>query len=98
MFSGLSDQEDWLKLNGGDTEKIPAADKPARPAHKDLDPIAEPHVDPAAGPDALAVPKNPDVVISPEPPAIVSTLLASFVSLGLYRRFFISMVRKKNPL
>lgn len=80
--SGLSDQEDWLKLNDRDAKKIPAADKPAPPAQKDLDPIAEPHMDPGADPDAPAPPKDPNVDIIPNPPAKVSNPLASFASLG----------------
>lgn len=75
VSSGLSDREDWLKVNDRDVEKIPAADKPARPADKDLDPIAEPHVDPGAGPDALAAPKNPNVAIIPKPPGKVRNFL-----------------------
>lgn len=67
QWRGLSEREDWLKVNDRDVEKIPAADKPARPADKDLDPIAEPHVDAGAGPDALA-PKNPSVAAVPKPP------------------------------
>lgn len=80
MFPGPPDKEDWLLPKGPDAEKTPSADKPARPPHKDLDPIAEPHVDPAAGPDAPAAPKNPNVGIIPKPPARVSKLLASGAS------------------
>lgn len=80
VSSGLSEREDWLKVNERDAEKIPAADKPSRPADKDLDPIAEPHVDPGAGPDALA-PKNPSVAVVPKPPVKVRNLLVKDVHL-----------------
>lgn len=81
VSSGLSEREDWLKVNERDAENgIPAADKPARPADKDLDPIAEPHVDPGAGPDALA-PKNPSVAVVPKPPVKVRNLLVKDVHL-----------------
>lgn len=74
LFQGLSDREGLLKLNENAVEKIPV-----QPADKDLDPIAQPHMDPGAVPDDLAAPKNPNLAIIPKPPIKVRTFLNEFV-------------------
>lgn len=65
---GLSDREDWLELNDRGVKTILPADKPVHPVDKDPAPVAQPHVDPDVGPDALVQPKNPNIPILPKPP------------------------------
>lgn len=65
---GLSDREDWLELNDRGVKTILPADKPVHPVDKDPAPVAQPHVDPDLGPDALVQPKNPNIPILPKPP------------------------------